>query len=186
MSRIGKLPIAIPAGVEITREEKSNIVTVKGAKGQLTQYVDSDITFTIEDGHLTLCRPTEQKRHRAMHGLYRSLLANMVKGVTDGFELKQEVVGVGYKAEAKPGNILELSLGYSHSILLELCPEISVETVSVKGKNPIIILRGIDKQLLGQVANKIRSYRKPEPYKGKGIRFVGEIVRRKSGKSAEK
>lgn len=186
MSRIGKLPIAIPAGVEITREEKSNIVTVKGAKGQLTQYVDSDITFTIEDGHLTLCRPTEQKRHRAMHGLYRSLLANMIKGVTDGFELKQEVVGVGYKAEAKPGNILELALGYSHSILLELCPEISVETVSVKGKNPIIILRGIDKQLLGQVANKIRSYRKPEPYKGKGIRFVGEIVRRKSGKSAEK
>ncbi|PKP21820.1 MAG: 50S ribosomal protein L6 [Bacteroidetes bacterium HGW-Bacteroidetes-19] len=186
MSRIGKLPITVPTGVEITRDEKSNIVTVKGAKGELKQHVDGDITFTIEDGHLTLCRPTEQKRHKAMHGLYRALLANMIKGVTEGFEIKQEVVGVGYKAEAKPGNQLELALGYSHSILFELCPEVTVETITEKGKNPIIILKGIDKQLLGQVANKIRSYRKPEPYKGKGIRFVGEIVRKKAGKSAEK
>lgn len=186
MSRIGKLPITVPVGVEIKRDEKSNIVTVKGAKGELKQFVDSDITFTIEDGHMTLCRPTEQKRHKAMHGLYRSLLANMIKGVTEGFVIKQEVVGVGYKAEAKPGNLLELSLGYSHSILLELCPEVTVETLSEKGKNPIITLQSIDKQLLGQVANKIRSYRKPEPYKGKGIKFVGEIVRRKTGKSAEK
>ena len=186
MSRIGKLPITVPAGVEIKRDEKSNIVSVKGAKGELKQYVDGDITFTIEDGHLTLCRPTEQKRHKAMHGLYRSLLANMIKGVTEGFVIKQEVVGVGYKAEAKPGNLLELALGYSHSILFELCPEVTVETISEKGKNPIITLKGIDKQLLGQVANKIRSYRKPEPYKGKGIKFVGEIVRRKTGKSAEK
>ncbi len=186
MSRIGKLPITIPAGVEITRDTKSNIVTVKGAKGELKQFVDGDITFTIEDGHLTINRPTEQKRHKAMHGLYRALLANMIKGVTEGFEIKQEVVGVGYKAEAKPGNQLELALGYSHSILFELCPEVTVETITEKGKNPIIILKGIDKQLLGQVANKIRSYRKPEPYKGKGIRFVGEIVRKKAGKSAEK
>lgn len=186
MSRIGKLPILMPKGVEITRDEKSNIVTVKGPKGQLTQFVDPDITFNIEDGHLTLVRPTEQKRHKAMHGLYRALLANMIKGVTEGFEIKQEVVGVGFKAEAKPGNLLDLALGYSHNILFELCPEVSVETITEKGKNPIIILKGIDKQILGQIANKIRSYRKPEPYKGKGIRFVGEIVRKKAGKSAEK
>ncbi len=186
MSRIGKLPISVPAGVEIKRDSKSNIITVKGPKGSLSQYVDGDITYTIEDGHLTLQRPTEQKRHKAMHGLYRSLLANMVKGVTEGFEIRQELVGVGFRAEAKPGNLLDLSLGYSHNILIQLAPEISVETINEKGKNPIIILRGMDKQLLGQVANKIRSYRKPEPYKGKGIRFVGEEVRRKAGKSAEK
>ncbi len=186
MSRIGKLPITIPAGVEITRNEKSNVVTVKGPKGQLDQFVDGDIAIAVENGKLEVTRPTDQKRHRSLHGLYRALLANMVKGVSEGFEIKQEVVGVGYKAEAKPGNQLELSLGYSHSILFELCPEISVETITEKGKNPIIILRGIDKQLLGHVANKIRSYRKPEPYKGKGIRFVGEVLRKKAGKSAEK
>jgi large subunit ribosomal protein L6 len=186
MSRIGKLPITLPKSVEITRDEKSQIVTVKGPKGELKQFVDGDITFTVEDGKLSLSRPTEQKRHRAMHGLYRALLANMIKGVSEGFEIKQELVGVGYKAEAKPGNMLEMSLGYSHNLLFALCPEVTVETVNEKGKNPIIILRSIDKQLLGQVANKIRSYRKPEPYKGKGIRFVGEVIRKKAGKSAEK
>ncbi|MDR0206227.1 MAG: 50S ribosomal protein L6 [Bacteroidales bacterium] len=186
MSRIGKLPITLPKGVEITRDEKSQIVTAKGPKGELKQYVDNDITYTIEDGKLTLRRPTEQKRHKAMHGLYRALLANMIKGVSEGFEIKQELVGVGYKAEAKPGNMLEMTLGYSHNLLFALCPEVTIETISEKGKNPLIILRGIDKQLLGQVANKIRSYRKPEPYKGKGIRFVGEVVRKKAGKSAEK
>ncbi len=186
MSRIGKLPITLPAGVEVTRNEKSNIVTVKGPKGQLDQFVDGDITVAVENGILCVTRPTDQKRHRSLHGLYRALLANMVKGVSEGFEIKQEVVGVGYKAEAKPGNQLELSLGYSHNILFALCPEVSVETITEKGKNPIIILRGIDKQLLGHIANKIRSYRKPEPYKGKGIRFVGEVLRKKAGKSAEK
>ena len=185
MSRIGKLPIVLPKGVEISRDEKSNIVTIKGPLGELKQYVDGDITFTIEDGHLNLARPTDQKRHRAMHGLYRALLHNMVEGVSKGFEIRQEVVGVGYKAEAK-GQQLELSLGYSHNILFDFPSEIKVETINEKGKNPIIILKGIDKQLLGQVANKIRSYRKPEPYKGKGIRFVGEEVRKKVGKSAEK
>ncbi len=186
MSRIGKLPIAIPAGVEIKRDEKTNIVTVKGPKGELKQYVDEAISFSLEDGHLTLTRATDQKRHRAMHGLYRALLANMVKGVSEGFEIRQEVVGVGFKAEAKSPQMLELGLGYSHNLIFEFPSEIKVETVNEKGKNPVIILRGIDKQLLGQVANKIRSYRKPEPYKGKGIRFVGEIVRKKAGKSAEK
>jgi len=186
MSRIGKLPIAIPSGVEINRDEKTNVVTVKGKLGELKQYVDPDITCKVEEGHLILERPTDQKRHRAMHGLYRALLANMVKGVSEGFEIKQEVVGVGYKAEAKSARQLELSLGYSHNILFDFPEEITVETVSEKGKNPIITLKCIDKQLLGQVANKIRSYRKPEPYKGKGIRFVGEIVRKKAGKSAEK
>ncbi|MDL2296748.1 50S ribosomal protein L6 [Bacteroidales bacterium OttesenSCG-928-B11] len=185
MSRIGKLPITLPAGVEISRNEKSNIVTVKGPKGELQQYVDGDISVNVEDGKLLVTRPTDQKRHRALHGLYRALLNNMVIGVSQGFEIKQELVGVGYRANAT-GQQLELSLGYSHNIIFEFPKEIAVETISEKGKNPIIILRGIDKQLLGQVANKIRSYRKPEPYKGKGIRFVGEIVRKKAGKSAEK
>lgn len=185
MSRIGKLPIVLPAGVEIKRDDNTNVVTVKGKLGELKQYVDGAISFTIEDGHVVLTRATDQKRHRAMHGLYRALLANMIKGVSEGFEIKQELVGVGYKAEAK-GQQLELSLGYSHNILFEFPAEIKVETLTEKGKNPIITLKGIDKQLLGQVANKIRSYRKPEPYKGKGIRFVGEIVRKKAGKTAEK
>ena len=186
MSRIGKLAISIPSGVEIKRDEKSNVVTVKGPLGELHQYVDPDITLEVEDGNLKLSRPTDQKRHKALHGLYRSLLNNMVTGVSKGFEIKQEVVGVGYKAEAKGPHQLDLSLGYSHNILFDFPDEIKVETVSEKGKNPIIILKGIDRQLLGQVANKIRSYRKPEPYKGKGIRFVGEVVRKKAGKSAEK
>ena len=185
MSRIGKLPITIPNGVEIKRDEKSNIVTVKGPLGQLQQYVDGDITLTIEDGKIELTRPTEQKRHKSLHGLYRALLANMVKGVSEGFEIRQEVVGVGYRAEAK-GQILDLSLGYSHNIIFEMAPEIKVETVNEKGKSPVIVLKGIDRQLLGQVAHKIRSFRKPEPYKGQGIRFVGEVVRKKAGKSAEK
>lgn len=186
MSRIGKLPIALPKGVEIKKDEKTHIVTVKGPKGELSQYVDEAIDFSIEDGHLTLTRATEQKRHKALHGLYRALLANMVKGVSEGFEIRQELVGVGYKAEAKTPQQLELGLGYSHNIIFVFPDEIKVETINEKGKNPIIVLRGSDKQLLGQVANKIRSYRKPEPYKGKGIRFVGEIVRKKAGKSAEK
>ena len=185
MSRIGKLPVSIPSGVEIKRNEKTGIVTVKGPLGELQQYVDEAISCNVEDGQLVLTRPTDQKRHRALHGLYRALLNNMVTGVSQGFEIKQELVGVGYRANATDQQ-LELSLGYSHNLLFEFPPEISVTTVSEKGKNPIIILKGIDKQLLGQVANKIRSYRKPEPYKGKGIRFVGEIVRKKAGKSAEK
>ncbi len=185
MSRIGKLPITLPKGVEISRNEKTNVVTVKGPLGELQQYVDDAIACNVEDGNLVLTRATEQKRHRALHGLYRALLNNMVTGVSQGFEIKQELVGVGYRANAT-GQQLELSLGYSHNILFEFPSEISVSTVSEKGKNPIIILKGIDKQLLGQVANKIRSYRKPEPYKGKGIRFVGEVVRKKAGKSAEK
>ncbi|MCK9339061.1 MAG: 50S ribosomal protein L6 [Bacteroidales bacterium] len=185
MSRIGKLPIALPKGVDFQRDPKSNVVTVKGPLGELKQFVDGDITIKIEDNHIILERPTEQKRHKAMHGLYRALLANMVKGVSEGFEIKQELVGVAYKAQAT-GQLLELSLGYSHNLIFELSPEVKVETITEKGKNPIIILKSIDKQLLGQVANKIRSYRKPEPYKGKGIRFVGEIVRKKAGKSADK
>jgi len=186
MSRIGKLPIAIPNGVEIKRDEKSNIVTVKGPKGELQQYVDGRISFNEEDGHLHLTRPTDSKRDKALHGLYRALVHNMVVGVSEGFQIKQEVVGVGYKAEAKGDHQLELGLGYSHTLLFDFPEEITVQTINEKGKNPIILLHGIDKQLLGQVANKIRSYRKPEPYKGKGIRFAGEYIRKKAGKSAEK
>ena len=185
MSRIGKLPINLPKGVEISRNEKTNIVTVKGGLGQLEQYVDPAISLNIEDGVLTLTRATEQKRHKALHGLYRALVFNMVKGVSEGFTVVQELVGVGYKAQAN-GQLLELSLGYSHNVIFELPSEIKVTTVTEKGKNPLITLQCIDKQLLGQVATKIRSYRKPEPYKGKGIRFQGEIVRKKAGKSAEK
>ena len=185
MSRIGKLPIALPKGVEINRNEKTCIVTVKGPLGELQQYVDQDIACNVEDGQLVLTRPTEQKRHKALHGLYRSLLNNMVVGVSQGFEIKLELVGVGYRANATD-QMLELSLGYSHNIIFEFPKEINVITIVEKGKNPIIVLKGIDKQLLGQVANKIRSYRKPEPYKGKGISFVGEVIRRKAGKSAEK
>ncbi|MBQ6070296.1 MAG: 50S ribosomal protein L6 [Bacteroidales bacterium] len=186
MSRIGKLQIAIPSGVEIKRDEKSNVVTVKGPKGELKQYVDPRIELNIEDGNLHLTRPTDSKRDKAMHGLYRALINNMVTGVSQGFQIKMEVIGVGYKAEAKGAHQLDMGLGYSHNILFDFPEEISVETINEKGKSPIVILKGIDKQLLGQVANKIRSYRKPEPYKGKGIRFEGEIVRKKAGKSAEK
>jgi len=184
MSRIGKAPIAIPAGVTVSVSEQ-NVVTVKGPKGELTQLVDSDITIAQEDGTLTVQRPSEQKRHKALHGLYRALINNMVKGVTEGYKLEQELVGVGYRA-TNTGNTLDLVLGYSHHYVFQLPSEIKVATTAEKGKNPTIILESIDKQLLGQVAAKIRSLRAPEPYKGKGIKFVGEVLRRKAGKSASK
>ena len=182
MSRIGKLPIDLPKGVTLTIDA-SNLVTVKGVKGELKQKVDSDIKVKVENNQIIVERPTEQKRHRAMHGLYRSLIANMVIGVSEGFKLQQELVGVGYRAEAK-GQQLEMSLGYSHEILFVLPKEITVETKTEKRANPIITLTCADKQLLGTVAAKIRSLRKPEPYKGKGIKFVGEQLRRKAGKTA--
>jgi large subunit ribosomal protein L6 len=184
MSRVGKSPISIPKGVEINIDT-NNLVTIKGTKGTLTQKVNSDLKLTLEDGVLTLERPTEQKRHKAMHGLYRSLINNMIIGVSQGYKLQQELVGVGFKA-SNTGQILDLSLGYSHGILMEIPKEVSIVTETVKGKNPLIVLESADKQLIGQVAAKIRSLRKPEPYKGKGIRFVGEIIRRKAGKSAGK
>jgi len=183
MSRIGKAPIELPKGVEVT--VVNGLVTVKGPKGTLTQKVDLDITVAIEDGKIVVTRPTDQKRHRALHGLYRSLVANMVKGVSEGYKTEQELVGVGYRA-ANKGQMLELSLGYSHNISFELPAEIKVATTAEKGQNPKIILESADKQLIGLVAAKIRSLRKPEPYKGKGIKFVGEQLRRKAGKSASK
>ena len=184
MSRIGKLPISVPAGVAIS-VDNNNAVTVKGPKGSLTTQVDRDITVAVEDGTLTVTRPTEQKRHKAMHGLYRALISNMVTGVSAGFEKKLELVGVGYKATAT-GSTLELALGYSHNVYLALPKEVAATAVTEKGKNPIVTLTSIDNQLLGQVAAKIRSLRKVEPYKGKGVRFVGEIIRRKAGKTASK
>ena len=184
MSRIGKLPITLPKGVEVNVSDK-NLVTVKVAKGTLTQQMDSAITLKNEDGILTVSRATDQKRHKAMHGLYRALIASMVKGVSDGYKTEQELVGVGYRA-ANKGNLLELTLGYSHNVSFDLPSEIKVTTVTEKGKNPTIILESADKQLIGMVAAKIRSLRKPEPYKGKGIKFTGEILRRKAGKSAGK
>jgi large subunit ribosomal protein L6 len=184
MSRVGKAPIALPQGVTIT-VSADNVVTVKGPKGQLQQAVDSDITIAQEDGQLLVQRPSDQKRHKALHGLYRALLNNMVVGVTEGYKIQQELVGVGYRA-TNTGNTLDLVLGYSHHYVFELPTEIKVTTTADKGKNPTIILESIDKQLIGQVAAKIRSLRTPEPYKGKGIKFVGEILRRKAGKSASK
>ena len=184
MSRIGKAPIDIPAGVEVTISDK-NVVTVKGPKGTLTQTMDPAIKVAKEEGVLTFSRPTDLKHHRSMHGLYRALVANMVEGVTKGFQLKQELVGVGYRATAK-GQQLQLSLGFSHNIVFDLPAEIKVSAVQEKGKNPIVQLDSIDKQMLGAVAAKIRSLRKPEPYKGKGVRFVGENIRRKAGKAAGK
>lgn len=182
MSRIGKLPITIPSGVTITVSDK-NLVTVKGSRGELKQQVDPDIIIKIENNEMLVQRPTDQQRHRSMHGLYRSLLFNMVKGVSEGFTVNQELVGVGYKATAT-GQVLELSLGYSHNFVFELPTEITVSALTERGKNPIITMVSHDKQLIGQVAAKIRSLRKPEPYKGKGIKFVGEILKRKAGKSA--
>lgn len=183
MSRIGKNPIALPKGVEV--KVNNGIVTVKGAKGELTQKVDTDITVAVEGENVVVNRPTDQKRHKALHGLYRSLISNMVKGVSEGYKTEQELVGVGYRASNK-GQMLELSLGYSHNINFELPKEIKVTTATEKGQNPKIILESADKQLIGMVAAKIRSLRKPEPYKGKGIKFTGEVLRRKAGKSASK
>jgi large subunit ribosomal protein L6 len=184
MSRIGKLPVTLPEKVELS-VSSSNLVTVKGPKGTLTQQVDADIKVSVEDGKVVIARPTEQKRHKALHGLYRSLISNMVQGVSQGYKVELELVGVGYKATAT-NNILELSLGYSHGIYLKLPSEITSSALTEKGKNPIVTLECIDKQLIGQVAAKIRSLRKIEPYKGKGVRFKGEVVRRKAGKTASK
>ena len=181
MSRIGKNPIALPQGVEVKVD--GNVVTVKGKLGELTQELKSDITAKIEDGVLTVERTSDSKDHRAAHGLYRSLISNMIEGVSNGYTKELELVGVGYRA-SNQGQKLDLALGFSHNIVLNLAPEVKVETVSDKGKNPIIKLSSFDKQLVGQVAAKIRSFRAPEPYKGKGIKFVGEVLRRKAGKSA--
>ena len=182
MSRIGKLPIVIPAGVSVTVSDE-NVVTVKGPKGTLTQKVHADIMIKEEDGQLVITRPTDGIEHRSQHGLYRALLNNMVVGVSEGYKKELELVGVGYRATST-GQVLELALGYSHAIYLQLPPEVKVEAKTERNKNPLIIVESIDKQLLGQVCAKIRSFRKPEPYKGKGIKFVGEVIRRKSGKSA--
>jgi len=184
MSRIGKKLLPVPAGVSIT-VSKENIVTVKGPKGELKQTIDRDITIEVVDGTLEVKRPTDQIRHRAMHGLYRALIGNMVTGVTDGFTKKLELVGVGFKA-SNQGNVLDLALGYSHNIIFEVPKELKVATSQEKGQNPMIMLESIDNQLLGQVAAKLRSLRKPEPYKGKGVRYSGEIVRKKAGKAAGK
>lgn len=182
MSRIGNLPIKLPEGVTVSVAD-DNTITVKGPKGELNQKVDPDITVKVDDGVLSIARPTEQKRHKAMHGLFRSLLNNMIIGVSEGYTIQQELVGVGYKAEAK-GQILELSLGYSHDVHIMLPSEVKVETKTERRSNPVITLTSADKQLIGQVAAKIRSLRPPEPYKGKGIKFVGEQLRKKAGKSA--
>ena len=184
MSRIGNKPITIPSGVTVTVSDK-NLVSVKGPKGELTQEVNQDINVEITESDVSFSRPTEQKRHKAMHGLYRSLVNNMVIGVIDGYKKELELIGVGYRVEAQ-NNILDLTLGYSHHVFLQVPDEVSVKAESAKGKNPKITLEGIDKQLVGQVAAKIKSLRKVEPYKGKGIRFVGEYVRRKAGKVAAK
>jgi len=182
MSRIGKLPVQIPAGVKVTVSE-TNLVTVKGKLGELHQQIDPKITIKVEDSSIQVLRNSDERDDRSKHGLYRVLLSNMVKGVSEGFTLVQELIGVGYKATAS-GQLLELSLGYSHNLLLELPQEVKVQTTAEKGKNNSIILKSVDKQLLGQVAAKIRSLRKPEPYKGKGVRFMGEEIKKKAGKSA--
>lgn len=183
MSRIGKAPISLPTGVTLTVNKGS--VTVKGPKGELVQEVHPDITVKVEGETVTLERPTEQKRHKAMHGLYRALLNNMVVGVSEGFKKELELVGVGYKA-SNQGNVLELNLGYSHNIFFAVPEDLKVATETAKGQNPKVVVEGADKQLVGQVAAKIKSLRKVEPYKGKGIRFIGEQVRRKAGKTAAK
>ena len=185
MSRIGKLPITIPSGVTFNFSKEKNLVTVKGPKGELHQTIEPDFIIKQENGEVILERPTEQKRHKAMHGLYRALIWNMVEGVSKGYKAQMELVGVGYKANAQ-SNVLELSLGYSHNVFVAVPSELKVTAFQEKGGNPTIVLEGIDKQLIGQVAAKIKSLRKVEPYKGKGIRFTGEYVRRKAGKAAAK
>lgn len=184
MSRIGKAPISLPKGVTVT-VAPNNMVTVKGPKGEISRMVDPDITVQVdtETSHVLVKRPTDQKRHRALHGLYRALIHNMVVGVSEGFKKTMEIVGVGYKATVN-GQIVDLSLGYSHNLFIELPKEIKASATAEKGKNPTLTLESFDKELLGMVCAKIRSYRKPEPYKGKGIKFEGEILRRKAGKSA--
>ena len=180
MSRIGKNPITVPEGVTV--EIKDNVITAKGKLGELTQEY-SDVEIKLEDGTITLERPSDKKDHRAKHGLYRALIANMIEGVSNGFTKQLELVGVGYRA-SNQGNKLDLAIGFSHNIVMDIAPEVKVETISEKGKNPIVKLTSHDKQLVGQVVAKIRNFRKPEPYKGKGIKFVGEEIRRKAGKSA--
>ena len=184
MSRIGRQPITLPTGVTL-KVTPENVVIVKGPKGELKQPVVKDIIVQVEGEVVNVLRPTEQIRHKAMHGLYRSLIANLVKGVTDGYKKDLELVGVGFKA-ANTGNILDLALGYSHNIIFEVPSELKVSTLTEKGQNPKIFLEGSDKQLVGQVAAKLRSLRKPEPYKGKGVKYIGEVVRRKAGKAAGK
>ncbi len=181
MSRIGKAIIEVPAGITVS--QKDNVVTVKGPKGELSQELTGGISFSQEDGVLTFTRPSDSKEHKALHGLYRALVNNMIVGTSTGFTKQLELVGVGYRASHN-GQRLELALGFSHAIVLELPKEVTLETLTEKGKNPIITLSSYDNQLLGMVAAKIRSFRKPEPYKGKGVKFVGEIIRRKAGKSA--
>lgn len=181
MSRIGKLPISLPKGVTVT--VKDNVVTVKGPKGELSQEINPIITVAQQDDQIVVTRPNDEKESRAMHGLYRSLIHNMVVGVSEGYSKKLELVGVGYRV-SNNGNLLEFSLGYTHNIHMMLPPEIKVETKSERNQNPLLMLESCDKQLIGQVCAKIRSFRKPEPYKGKGIKFVGEVIRRKAGKSA--
>lgn len=183
MSRIGKLPIEIPAGVEFKLSD-DNVVTVKGPLGELSQKVDADIEVAVDGNVVSFKRPSDQKDHRAKHGLYRALVNNMVEGVSKGYEIKLELVGVGYRAELMQGNVLDLTLGFAHHTFLQIPEEVKVEAVSDKRSNPIVTLKSCDKQLIGQVAAKIRSFRKTEPYKGKGIKFVGEELRRKAGKAA--
>ncbi|MDP4202843.1 MAG: 50S ribosomal protein L6 [Bacteroidota bacterium] len=181
MSRIGKLPISLPKGVTVT--VKDSVVTVKGPKGELSQEINPNITVSVEEAAVVVTRPNDEKENRAMHGLYRALIHNMVVGVSEGYQKKLELVGVGYRV-SNSGNLLEFALGYTHNIHMMLPPEIKVETKSERNQNPLVILESCDKQLIGQVCAKIRSFRKPEPYKGKGIKFVGEVIRRKAGKSA--
>ncbi|MEZ5012812.1 MAG: 50S ribosomal protein L6 [Chitinophagales bacterium] len=184
MSRIGNLPIQLPANVTVT-VGNNNTIIVKGKNGELTQKIDRDITVKVEDNTVTLERPSEQKRHKALHGLYRALIANMVKGVSEGYKKELELVGVGYRA-ANQGQVLDISVGYSHPIMMVIPKEVKLSTITEKGKNPTIVLESNDKQLLGAIAAKIRSFRKPEPYKGKGIKYSDEVLRRKAGKTAGK
>jgi large subunit ribosomal protein L6 len=184
MSRIGKKPVVIPNGITVT-VGTDNTITVKGPKGELKQAIDRDIKVEVKDSKIEISRPTDQIRHRALHGLYRSLLSNMVKGVSEGYKRQLELIGVGFKA-SNQGNLLDLALGYSHNIIFEIPKELKLATAQEKGENPKIMLEGTDKQLIGQVAAKIRGLRKPEPYKGKGVRYTGEIVRKKAGKAAGK